>query len=234
MQLIAQKWKLMRTAGGTEIAERSRPIRRCVIWPTQLVTALCATGTPHQGPRSGMHPSIGETDRVDLDLDYLFAIVQVANGVLRRGDPKCKKVDINCADRNGDEMTPREIALQNIEVGDVFHALAASGGSLICLAISITDSTIRAKTVTTQLYYNFDRHSGIAIWKGEGVPEWNDEEVSCTIDSVARLPNDILEIVMGLDRKFSQPDRESGYYRLTTEEKRALILIGKFYPSNPI
>lgn len=93
-------------------------------------------------------------------------------------------------------MTPREIALQRIEVGDIFHAEASTGGSLICLAVSITDVTLRAKTVTTQLYYNFDRRSGVAIWNGEGVPEWDGEEVVCTIDSVERLPDDILEIVM--------------------------------------
>jgi hypothetical protein len=131
-------------------------------------------------------------------------------------------------------MTPREVALQNIEVGDVFHAEAENGGSLICLAVSITDSTIRAKTVTTQLYYDFDRRRGTAIWKGEGVPQWNDEEVLCTIDSVARLPNDILAIVMVLDQKFSQHNQEIGYYRLTSEEKRALVFIGKFYPLNTI
>jgi hypothetical protein len=131
-------------------------------------------------------------------------------------------------------MTPREIAMQTIKVGDIFHAEAEGGGSLICLAVLIRENIIRAKTVTTQLYYNFDRRSGIAIWKGEGVPEWNGDEVLCTIDSVAQLPNDIIEIVMGLDRKFGQYDREPEYYKLTSEEKRALVFIDEFYPSHPV
>lgn len=131
-------------------------------------------------------------------------------------------------------MTPREIALRDIEVGDIFHAESSSGGSLICRAVSVTGKILRARAVTTQLYYDFDRRSGVAIWKGEGVPEWNGDEVVCTIDSIARLPNDILKAIEGLDQKFGDCHREPEYYILSKDERRALVFVSKFYSLHPV
>jgi hypothetical protein len=124
-------------------------------------------------------------------------------------------------------MTDRQAALRAISVGDIFHAEAPNGASLICLALSITETTIRGKTVTTQFYYDFDRTTGIA--------ESGDERIPCRIDSVAPLPLDIHETMMSLDRKFSQEDNgDPTQFWLTDRERRGLLFVADFYPANPI
>lgn len=123
-------------------------------------------------------------------------------------------------------MTPRETALQRIQVGDIFHAEGDWGGSLICLTLEVSDTTILGKTVTTQLFYRFERQSGVV----------RDEngEIIATIDSTERLPDDILDIVMQIDRKFGCVDGQEGSSKLTADEKRALLFVASFYPANPI
>ena len=123
-------------------------------------------------------------------------------------------------------MTPRETALQRIQVGDIFHAEGDWGDSLICLTLETSDISILGKTVTTQLFYRFERQSGVT--RGE-----NGEAIA-TIDSTARLPDDILDIVMQIDRKFGYMDGGEGFYKLTADEKRALLFVSSFYPANPI
>lgn len=119
-------------------------------------------------------------------------------------------------------MTPREKALRDIKMGDMFHAEGDHGGSLICLATSITESTIYARTVTHQLEFKFDRRTGVGkedLYLIEG-----------TIDSVAPVPADIYEALVGLDRRYRARDNP----RLTEAEKRALLFVAKFYPAHPI
>lgn len=119
-------------------------------------------------------------------------------------------------------MTSRERALGNVKVGDIFHAEGDHGGSLICLATSITDTTIHARTITHQLEFKFDRRTGL----GEE-PEYR---IKGTIDSVAQLPPDVRATILDLDRKH----RSQAEGRLTTEEKRALVFVADFYPAHPI
>jgi len=131
-------------------------------------------------------------------------------------------------------MTEREIALGRIAVGDIFHARTASGASFICLALKVNDKTILARRVTTQSVHEFNRRTGIEDL--DGVP--------LTIDSVARLPADIEEIMLSLDRKYREdeyrraedPEWKMSAHdaRLTTDEIRGLLFVGKFYTDNPI
>jgi hypothetical protein len=120
-------------------------------------------------------------------------------------------------------MIDRRTALENIVAGDIFHAEHPNGASLICLAVSVTDSMIVAKTVTTQQYYEFDRRTGIA----------RAGAVECVIDSVAPLPREIHDVMLGIDRKFGV-EAELEHYKLTEDEKRALVFVASFYPSHPI
>jgi len=86
-------------------------------------------------------------------------------------------------------MTGRQRALRNIKMGDLFHAEGDHGGSLICITTSITESTIYARTVTHQLEFKFDRRTGAGkeeLYLIEG-----------TIDSVAQVPADIYEALVG-------------------------------------
>ena len=93
-------------------------------------------------------------------------------------------------------MIDRELSLSNLAEGDIFHGECPNGASLICLVTSVSENIIEARTVTTQLHFQFDRKTGIA--------KWGDEPVICTIDSVAPLPMEIHNVMLGLDRKFGQ------------------------------
>jgi len=135
-------------------------------------------------------------------------------------------------------MPDRATALKNIAVGDIFHASAANGASLLCLTMSVTRSIIQARNVTTQIIYDFDRRTGIADWYVFS------SHYLCAVDSVAPLPADIREIMLQLDRKgreseYSQaedPERPwiSGEGSLTAEEKRGLLFVSYFYPAFPV
>jgi hypothetical protein len=132
----------------------------------------------------------------------------------------------------------RELALTKISAGDLFHASATNGASLLCLTISVTATTILARNVATQIIYHFDRHTGHARWNVHGTI------YDCKIDSVAPLPPDIHAILLDLDRKgrdveyqrAADPGWEMppGQARLTEEEKRGLLFVSHFYPENPI
>lgn len=119
----------------------------------------------------------------------------------------------------------REKVFRQIAVGDIFHASAPNGASLICLAEKVTETTIRAKTVTSKFAFEFDRVSGVAIWDREG------PQVSCAIDSVAPLPPEVHALILELKRKYSIPGHDPA---LTDDEKNALMFIHRFYLAHPI
>lgn len=122
-------------------------------------------------------------------------------------------------------VVDRASAISKLVVGDIFHAQCPSGASLICLVESVTDATIGARTVTHQLKVEFDRRTGVENG-GHG-------ETSCNIDSITPLPPDIHNVMLGMDRKMRlEPDIAK--HKLNDEEKRALIFIASYYPSNPL
>jgi hypothetical protein len=120
-------------------------------------------------------------------------------------------------------VTEREAILRKIDVGDLFHASAPNGASLICLTLRVTKSSIHAKRITTQSHHSFDPATGI---------EQRDGEPSA-IDSVARLPDDTREALLGLDRVYAKGWQDE-HHKLTDAEKRALLFIGRFYRENPL
>jgi hypothetical protein len=128
-------------------------------------------------------------------------------------------------------MVNRQTALRSLAVGDIFHGRSPSGASLVCLVTSVTESTIRARRITTQDDLEFDRQTGIELG-----------EVTGRIDCVARFPRDIHDVFLELDRKYQgfremdrngiEPDPEQ--LKLTAPEKRALLFIDEHVSSNPI
>ena len=119
-------------------------------------------------------------------------------------------------------MTPREKALRDIKMGDIFHAEGDQGQSLLCLATSIAETTINARTVTHQLEFNFDRRTG----RGQE-PKYS---IKGTIDSVEPLPAEMYEALIGLDRRYRAGDGP----KLSAAEKKALIFVYDFYDAHPI
>jgi hypothetical protein len=132
-------------------------------------------------------------------------------------------------------MTERQAALKRIAVGDIFHACIRpdDGPSYICLALQVREDRIFARRMTIQSVHWFDRATGVEI---------DDDRV--VIDSVASLPEDIREVMLGLDQKYREnedqwaedPDWEppQGSSRLTPDQRRALIFIADFYPAHPL
>jgi hypothetical protein len=121
-------------------------------------------------------------------------------------------------------MVDRETLLSRLVVGDVFHAESPRGASLICLAVSIDEASIRARRVTTQEDVEFDRHTG--------VEKCIDRRVS-KINSVAPLPVDVLNVILAIDRKYRlQQDLDEG--KLTQAEIKALTYAGAHYALYPV
>jgi hypothetical protein len=130
-------------------------------------------------------------------------------------------------------MTQREVALRSIAVGDIFHGREGTA-SCICLALQVKERTILARRITTQSVHEFDRATGV-----ENVGRY-----PIIIDSIASVPADIREILLGLDRKYREAEysqAEDPNWRmpadeakLTRDEISALLATGKLHENNPI
>ena len=130
-------------------------------------------------------------------------------------------------------MINREAALGNIAVGDIFNSRHPEGPVRICLALSVTTTTIQARSIMTQEIFEFDRRSGAATLYGRSLDK------RLVIDSVAPLPEDIRDIMLGLDRKGREYEyklAEDPYWWPSCEESartekeiRGLGFVSDFY-----
>jgi hypothetical protein len=120
-------------------------------------------------------------------------------------------------------MADRNSLLCKLDVGDIFHAEAPNGASLICLVVSADKTTLRARRITSQDDLAFNRQTGMT----------QDGDI---IDSVEPLPAEIHNIFRELDQKYQKhsPEREPEQFRLTDVERKALRFIGPYYASNPL
>jgi len=119
-------------------------------------------------------------------------------------------------------MTSREKALRSIKIGDLFNAEGDHGGPLICLATSITETTVYARTITHQWDFKFDRRTGLG--------KEDKYSIGGRINSIEPLPSDIYEALIGLDRRYRAGDDP----KLSKEEIRALLFLDDFYEAHPI
>ncbi len=108
--------------------------------------------------------------------------------------------------------------LSMIVPGDIIHGRCASGPSLICLVESVAADRIETRRITTQCHVTFD------IKTGEDVDNSN-----CRLDSIAPLPVDVHNVLLGLDRKM-----RLGEPPLDQAEKDALRFLWDFYPAHPL
>lgn len=129
-------------------------------------------------------------------------------------------------------MIDRANALQNLTVGDFFHARnPQTGASLVCLVTGLNNETIYARRIHTQDDVQFDRSTGRRLGKGD-----------TAIDCVAPLPSEIRGILMQLDRRYQAAHalirqgievdpREARY---TADERRAHDVLDAHIAANPI
>ncbi len=127
-------------------------------------------------------------------------------------------------------MADRKTQLGRLEIGDFFHAeYPGQTVSLICLVVAVSETTIRARRITNQKYLEFDRRTGV---------ERGEKRSLAVIDSVAPLPLEIHNVMLGLDRKSAlglQEKHLSGQEPwLNDAERNALIFVGEYYPANPL
>lgn len=125
----------------------------------------------------------------------------------------------------GEGMNNREAKIRGIAAGDIFHAEAPNGASLICLALDVSKEHIEARVVTTQHVYQFDRKSGIA--------EAGEDRVPCEIDSVTHLPLRIHNLMLSIDQKY-EGRPAIGDLKLSRVQIDALVFVYSFYPNNPL
>lgn len=131
-------------------------------------------------------------------------------------------------------MRERESALQRLSVGDIFHARASNGASLVCLVTSVSGGRIFARRIHTQEEVEFDQQSGFEAGS-----------VHTRIDSVAPPPAEISKVLLDQDRKYGDIAREFSRgvqlvdidperLKLTADELRASKLLRLHHEANPI
>jgi hypothetical protein len=138
-------------------------------------------------------------------------------------------------------MSDRQTSLKKLVVGDFFHASflpeCYSGPNLVFLVTAVSDISIRARTATTQWIFQFNRETGEAetIDEGSFISREN-ETIRCLIDSIAPLPVDVHNVMLGIDRKFrlESSDRNPERIKLNEAEKKALLLLRDHYQNNPL
>lgn len=122
------------------------------------------------------------------------------------------------------------MALSTIDVGDIFNADTPFGGTVICLALVVTADSIRARDICRQgELLDFDRQTGVALWPGSEIG------TTCTITSIAPLPPDVHEALLGLDRKYTRGwPLTTEELKLTEAEKKAFVFVYDYHATNRI
>jgi hypothetical protein len=108
----------------------------------------------------------------------------------------------------------------NLLPGDIFHADEPGGASLICLVTRVDEDLVEARTLTTNVRFIFERETGKSIWSSNGM--------SGNIDSIAPLPPEIHNILLGLDRKL-RLERDLERVKFSEAEKSALLFVSRYY-----
>ena len=124
-------------------------------------------------------------------------------------------------------MSTRETDLRSISAGDVFHAAAPNGASLICLALEVTDVAVVSQILTSTYELEFDRKTGI------GERDFHGERVVCTIDSVAPFPDDFKDTLIAMHHAHSNK-KENDEPGFKASEHRALVFAAQYFPAHPI
>ena len=118
----------------------------------------------------------------------------------------------------------RQTALNAVEVGDVIFGVAAGGQEKLMLVFKADQHSIFARHVTSQTWVEFGRDG-----KSKRVPD----NGSCTIVSVATLPDKDLQTVRGLDQKMRTAKKYPDGV-LSKAEVELLLNHDKFFKAHPL
>lgn len=119
-------------------------------------------------------------------------------------------------------MSPRAQSLDGVKVGDVIFGIAAGGQEKLLLVYEADEDGFWARHVTSQTKARFGR---------DGETQWVEGGGSCKIVSTARLPSDLHDLAVGLDRKLAA---RPGYPDsiLSKAEVRFVLTHDKFFKSH--
>ena len=121
-------------------------------------------------------------------------------------------------------MFSRAQALRSVTIGDVIFGIAEGGQPKLLLVYDADNDGFWARHVTTQTTARFGR---------DGRSRWAPDGGSCTIISTARLPQDMYETALGLDRKWAlKPEYPDSV--LSQAEIRLLTTGRAFFEANPL
>jgi hypothetical protein len=121
-------------------------------------------------------------------------------------------------------MSLRIQALNAIKTGDVIFGVAEGGQPKLLLVYEADSSGFSARHVTTQTTARFGRDG-----KSVFVPDGG----SCVIVSTARLPPDLLEAALGMDRKWAAKP-EYPDTKLSQAEIRLMTTYRAFFEAHPL
>jgi|SRR5215469_16108922 len=125
----------------------------------------------------------------------------------------------------------RETALQNLAVGDIFHAQSPNGASLVCLVTSVDGDTICARRIHTQDDLQFDRKTGLEL-----------DEPHSRIDCAVRLPHAVYNVLVAMNRRYQAAhalisqgiEVDPKEARYTEDERHAHDVLHDHIAANPI
>jgi hypothetical protein len=120
-------------------------------------------------------------------------------------------------------MADREALTRSIAPGDIFHVNPSYGGSLICLATAVADTTISARRLLVSEDLEFDRITGVLRSTRHHYP----------IDSIAPSPPDIRHVLENLDYQHNYGPKPVDT-KLTKAEKDTLSFIYDHYRAHQI
>ncbi|MGZ2384184.1 hypothetical protein EHI44_08750 [Rhizobium leguminosarum] len=124
------------------------------------------------------------------------------------------------------ENLSREELLGRLEAGDIFHAVSESGAVAICLVLSVDETVVTSRRITTQDRCKFDRTTGKSVLSGTSF--------TGTISSVEPLPPEVRNTFLEMDRQYRLGHRDEESMKLTASQKAALLFIHDHYAQYPI
>ncbi len=113
-------------------------------------------------------------------------------------------------------------ALRNVKVGDIIFGIAAGGQPKLLLVYEAGKTEFWTRHVTSQTRVRFGR---------DGQSRWAEGGGTCNIVSTAKLPPEMYEVAVGLDRKFAaQPEYPNS--KLTKDEIQFVLNHDKFFKAH--
>lgn len=112
--------------------------------------------------------------------------------------------------------------LNSVGVGDIIFGLGAGGQEKLLLVYKADKAGFSARHVTSQVMFRFDRTGKTRVYADGGY---------VVIVSIARLPQDMYEVALGLDRKFAaKPEYPDSI--VTAAEIQLILTHDKFFKAH--